>query len=561
MTTLSQTGLWAVAATGSIALHLAAGMILYAMPMPDGPRTVHTEINIAAVSTGDSQVAMTESATAVAPQDSAIAARPSEMAALEVESTAPAPTPASASADARPATQSAEAVAVRAETSSARETGDTLEPARAPETAEASQVLESAPEVMDAAALAAREAPVASTVAAAVPAAPSDAATQSSPAAEAAPVGADELAPSRQTDSPLAVPLQSSEPSASTLQSETEAIASIESETPQLATGGEAIAPLGGADAAMPTQSAREPAQGVAPRGEAATAARPTAGAALSPPSTSLAPSATAARETVENRPLHRAPRMAMRPPSGLRILADPVATEVPTVVAQLPRPQAPLEIPQPDQPRPPGIAIGDFLAEQKGRDGDCLLALPVAGAEATQALIEAYAKEPGLVGELRAAYERIAGSRLEAEIRPVSQEQCVALIFARSLPKYPNFPLRLTLAEQAIRSGEPLSGSVSGLGKDTLYLVAVDDEGKAELVTSFADQDTSLITFKKPMTLTSAPVSSVQLLVAIASDGPLRTVPVSPGMPAEEYFSRLATEIIGGNRSIAFGITSFVVR
>ena len=219
------------------------------------------------------------------------------------------------------------------------------------------------------------------------------------------------------------------------------------------------------------------------------------------------------------------------------------------------------MKLPQPDQPRPPGIGIGTFLAEHKGRDGDCLLALPAAGAEATQALIKAYAREPGLVGELRAAYERIAGSRLEADIRPVSQEQCIALIFARSLAQYPNFPLRLTLDEQAIRSGEPLSGIVSGLRKDTLYLVVIDDEGKAELVTSFADQGTSLITFQEPMTLTSAPVSSVQLLVAIASDGPLRTVPVSPGMPAEEYFSRLATEIIAGNRSIAFGITSFVVR
>ena len=56
MTARSQTGLWAAAAAGSIALHVAAGMILYAMPMPDGPKTVRTEINIAAVSTGDSQV-------------------------------------------------------------------------------------------------------------------------------------------------------------------------------------------------------------------------------------------------------------------------------------------------------------------------------------------------------------------------------------------------------------------------------------------------------------------------------------------------------------------------
>ena len=31
--------------------------------------------------------------------------------------------------------------------------------------------------------------------------------------------------------------------------------------------------------------------------------------------------------------------------------------------------------------------------------------------------------------------------------------------------------------------------------------------------------------------------------------------------MPASEYFSKLTFEIIGDNRSIAYGITSFVVR
>ena len=45
-----------------------------------------------------------------------------------------------------------------------------------------------------------------------------------------------------------------------------------------------------------------------------------------------------------------------------------------------------------------------------------------------------------------------------------------------------------------------------------------------------------------------------------IAADGPLETVPRHPGMPAEEYFSRLATEIVLGNRAIAYGITAFEV-
>ena len=557
MTARSQTGLWAAAAAGSIALHVAAGMILYAMPMPDGPKTVRTEINIAAVSTGDSQVPIAESVTAASPEGSAIAARPSELAALEVESTAPAPTPGRQSTDARPADQSAEAVAVHAEPALPHAAADTLEPSQAQTAAEPTPARETA--LGASAAVAASEAPVPSTVAAAIPAAPSASASQSWPPAQAAPIAADELVPALQSDESITVPpLQSSEPTASALQTEAEAIASIESETPQVASGSEAIAPLGGAlAAATPTQSAREPAQ--APKGEAALAARPAAGAASSPPSASLAPSAAAARASIEPTVARRAADgdASVVAPSGL---ASPVETEAP-VVAALPRPLAPPDIAQPDPPRPPGIGISTFLADHKGGDGDCLLALPAAGAEATQALIKAYAREPGLVGELRAAYERIAGSRLEADIRPVSQEQCIALIFARSLAQYPNFPLGLTLDEEAIRSGESLSGDVSGLRKDTLYLVVVDDEGKAELVTSFAGQSTSLMTFREPMTLTSAPVSSVQLLVAIASDGPLRNVPVSPGMPAEEYFSRLATEIIAGNRSIAFGITSFVVR
>ncbi len=188
------------------------------------------------------------------------------------------------------------------------------------------------------------------------------------------------------------------------------------------------------------------------------------------------------------------------------------------------------------------------------------MLALPT-GMGSTQATIEAFAAVPEVVDRLGAEYERLSGMRLTADTRPVSRQQCSALAFARSLAQYPNFPLRVSLAEPSIRSGRALSGVISGLRKNTLYLMIVDDEGKAELVTSYPNQRASVMNFSAPMTLTSGPVSSVQLLVAIASDGPLRTVPNKPGMPAEEYFSRLATEIIMDDRSIAYGITSFVVQ
>jgi hypothetical protein len=210
------------------------------------------------------------------------------------------------------------------------------------------------------------------------------------------------------------------------------------------------------------------------------------------------------------------------------------------------------------DGPTSGTLRVAEFLSMHEG--DDCLLALP-ATIGPTQASIQAYAAAPETVGRLGAEYERLSGLKLRTDTKTVSKDQCGALAFARSLAQYPNFPLRVTLAQSTIPSGHDLSGVISGLRKDTLYLLVVDDEGKAQLVTSYTGQRASLMTFKAPMTLTSGPVSSVQLLVAIASDGPLRTIPLKPGVPAEEYFSRLATEIIAGNRSIAYGITSFVVR
>jgi len=564
MTALSQTGLWAIAATGSIAFHLAVGMVLYAMPMPEGASTVRTEINIAAVPTGDTEPAVAESVASVATEDAAVSARPSKVAALEAARIASEAAAIPDTLDARPAGSTGEAIAIGAETAPPREAADTLEPAVASEAADAAQ----ARDALDAVSATAGAQAVASSEAASITpseAAPVSAATASSAEAQAAPdleaaqIASGELSATVRPEAPVAVPsVQTSEPSDSTLSAETEAIASIESETPLIATGGEIAAPTGGAPSAAAARAPGISVQAVAPRADAAAStARPAASAAQPLTATALAPSAAPVREDLE-------PAVAPRAADGsaaaaaLSGLASPAETET-TELAALPRPLAVPEPSPPEQPRMPRIGIGDFLAANKGED--CMLALPAAEAEATQPFVEAYAREPRLVGELEAAYEQASGAKLDADVRPVSAAQCVALAFARDLAQYPNFPLHLMLSEQAIRSGDPLSGVIAGLRKDTLYLIVIDDEGKAELVTSFGDQSSSLMTFRAPMTLTSGPVSSVQLLVAIASDGPLRTVPVKPGIPAEEFFSRLATEIIASNRPIAFGITSFRVK
>ena len=79
------------------------------------------------------------------------------------------------------------------------------------------------------------------------------------------------------------------------------------------------------------------------------------------------------------------------------------------------------------------GMRIEDFLSESEG--SDCLLALPL---DPMQASVEAYAATPEAVRELGAEYMRVAGLDLKSEMRPVSNAQCGALSFARSLAQYP---------------------------------------------------------------------------------------------------------------------------
>jgi hypothetical protein len=386
------------------------------------------------------------------------------------------------------------------------------------------------------------------------------------------------------------------------IRSEIEAIASLSESTPTIALSEVAIATESetavpsqlGAAPAQPSQPAQPGSDALAASNESVIAVAKTrrmgaalAAASTAPPASVLPTSRQPATGTAASAPQPEAvvapgspvrvgasngsPVPAPSPSSGTgQAVALPVTSQpaMPnhdkatvegktTVIAALPKASVAVGDGS-DAAKSNQLPITDFLAAHE--DGDCLLAIPT-GAGPTAASVEAFAVEKSAVERLGAEYQRLSGVPVKADTRPVSQDQCSALAFARSLAQYPNFPLRVSLANPVIESAQELAGVISGLRKDTIYLVVVDDEGKAELARSYSGQRASVANFSAPMTLTSGPVSSVQLLIAIASDGPLRTVPSRPGMPTKEYFSKLATEIIAGQRSIAFGITSFVVR
>ncbi|MBX3570560.1 MAG: hypothetical protein KF914_21060 [Rhizobiaceae bacterium] len=591
-------GLWLAATAGSIGLHGAIGITLYAMPMPEVRKPQPTEIRFETPDIGAAAALSPESqapsiiarvAPAVAtppvptpeavPQATVVQpaartetppARPEPAVPREAASQLLDPSPVDALA---PAQQASSAI----EPSAAREAVAAVPvEALAPAAAAPSDVAAQAPETVlpgvaaaEEAAAAAEPDAVAALIAASEAVAPAAdqtiAATIAAEAPRAVEPGLSDVVLPDATASGLALQARPETAVAASPQPSRSApaIAPAAADPARLSAPPLVVSPgkveAGVADNPAPRPVAAAPARPQAPSpaaqavaGPASVAAAPLAVAAAPPPGGKAPPAAMVAAPVKP-----QAPSLAAQPAPRAVV----TATEAPAGdqrVAMILQPTIDPDGESKDAARPGRLRIGDFLATRE--DEECLLAIPTSmGAQ--QASIEAFTIKPESVTRLGSDYEKESGLSLRADTKPVSANQCIALTFARSLAAYPNFPLRLTLNESMIRSGAVLSGVISGLRKSTLYLVVVDDEGKAELMDANLDVRSTITSFRAPMTLTSGPVSSVQLLVAIASDGPLETVPRRPGMPAEEYFSRLATEIVIGNRSIAYGITSFQVK
>ncbi len=301
------------------------------------------------------------------------------------------------------------------------------------------------------------------------------------------------------------------------------------------------------------------PAIGQAPR--AAGPVRPSSGQSVAGASRAepLQPARRALADAADAAPVDIARVAPIAPGDAMPRIAAGVAEPSPAL--QIPPAQqqtALLPIPRIDaDERPDPDAEGLITSFLRGRrSDDCLLALPSQGAG-----VEAFSVSREGVELLAADFERQAKSALETTVRRVAAAQCSALGFGRALPQYPNYLLQVNVINPEIRSGEILKGIVSGVVKDTLYLVAVDDEGNAKLVESGMGLTTDTYRFSEAVHLTTDPVESVQLLVAVASDGPLTSMPDRAGQPADLFFSRLTLEIISGDRSISYGMSSFTIR
>ena len=534
-------GLWTAAMAGSLALHGAVGMALIAMPMPEARPKVETEITIETLAEGSvtttapvvaANVATASPALAVAPSETTLVAAVTASTPVEA-ATGPALEPVAAPQALAPSATAATIVAATAEPTNAAGP-EAVSPALAPVVSE-----ETVSIPMQAEAVASPQAADSQSPALAIEDFASLEAVESLPAPAPSGASASLLATSASaavsealvpaTSAVAARPIESAATSVVTSQTATVAPAAVAAQS--------APAPKAAAAVAEPSQLSHQSAPTVAQRA-------PVPAAVAAPAGTKGVASANSVVAPVTSRVV-----------AGTSTTPAPVqAQEV--VVAMLPRPEVgPAE--QGDTATT-AAQLASFLDTHE--TGGCVLAVPSV-AQDGEATIDGFSVEDAEVDRIGQAFQRQSGLAIRTHTRHVTAGQCSALAFSRALPQYPNYPLSLRLEAPSIESGAVLSGEVSGLRKPYLYLVVIDDEGKAKLINTFEGMTRTSVAFSAPMTLTAGPVASVQLLVAVASDDPLTTIATRDGVSAQQFFDGVASEIVNQNRSIHYGITSFTVQ
>jgi predicted Ser/Thr protein kinase len=259
----------------------------------------------------------------------------------------------------------------------------------------------------------------------------------------------------------------------------------------------------------------------------------------LAAPSDPPAPALTPAQPIV-------APPAAAKQPAALdtTALLTPPSSPAPTLTPAQPAVAPPALTPAkpaapptaaPKQPGavdiaalPPSTALGPasqierYIGQYNG--GDCFFITPNA-ISANAARIDGYGTDQAAFQVLDEAFKRANGFEADIEVRQVTAQQCPALTFLSRMRGERSRALHLQIGETNLKSGEALTGSIEGVGSDSVQLLLVSDEGTVQDLSTFLKPAGDGRTFNLRMQRVGASGAQPQLLLAVASARPLETL------------------------------------
>ncbi len=205
--------------------------------------------------------------------------------------------------------------------------------------------------------------------------------------------------------------------------------------------------------------------------------------------------------------------------------------------LAPLPRPASPAKSAS-DAGR--DAAAASFIETYDG--GDCFFARPVV-VRGTTLAIEGFGRSAAPFHALDAAFVKAIGVEADIGVHRVAEGQCPALAFLGALRATTASGVRLDLAAQSLAVGQPLTGTVSGLGGREANVLLVDDDGTVRAVptTRVGSRDDRL-SFSLPTTAELG-TGKLQLVVAVASPKRLESFLGTARASARRLFAQALEE------------------
>jgi len=286
--------------------------------------------------------------------------------------------------------------------------------------------------------------------------------------------------------------------------------------------------------------------------------APPPASPALSPPS--LEPSSVAQQPPAPA--LTPAPSLA--PPPAAQDQPGPATAAVMTPSDPQPANDSPLLVPAPSLTAPPpslapapplmggappsvdGSAtarvdtVARYVASYDG--GDCFFVSPTSiGADT--ATIEAFGSAAAPAQRFDQAFQQAVGFEAQIALRQVTAAQCPLVTFLGRLGANRGDPPRMEIGSFSLKSGQSLTGMVDGFGNRNIEVLLVSDDGVAHSLTGFLKKTPDAATFTLRLEGSGGRGAKPQVVLALASSGPIAALAAGKPAPSARLFSAIMSE------------------
>ncbi|MGO9417782.1 serine/threonine-protein kinase [Roseiarcus sp.] len=194
----------------------------------------------------------------------------------------------------------------------------------------------------------------------------------------------------------------------------------------------------------------------------------------------------------------------------SVKLNVSPAAANV-TAKAETPPP--PVETP----PAPDRAA--EFVQSFDG--GDCFLIKALPSAAGGHAYL-GVGDQLGPFERFEESFRKEVGAEPQLSLRLIVPPECAALDVLRPASGDAASAPRITLSDYRVGRNKPLSGTVANLGGRRLYLLLVDNQGKAYRIDAKLQPGGDAATFSVPLVPDAGSVGPIQLVMAVTSAKPI---------------------------------------